>query len=91
MRRRSNALQLTGGRGKTNVGARSPEQVDGWIDAANLELSAVDLHDIVSTLLSSDVHTPKRVMPRVARSSQDLGYTGNYSVSHWVENLLDSH
>ena len=28
------------------VGARSPEQVDGWIDAANLELTTADLSEI---------------------------------------------
>jgi aryl-alcohol dehydrogenase-like predicted oxidoreductase len=28
------------------VGARSPEQVDGWIDAANLELTRADLDEI---------------------------------------------
>jgi aryl-alcohol dehydrogenase-like predicted oxidoreductase len=30
------------------VGARSPEQVDGWIDAANLELTAADLEQIAT-------------------------------------------
>ena len=32
------------------VGARSPEQVDGWIDAGRLELSAADLDEIASAL-----------------------------------------
>jgi aryl-alcohol dehydrogenase-like predicted oxidoreductase len=32
------------------VGARSPEQVDGWIDAANLELTAADLEEIATAI-----------------------------------------
>jgi aryl-alcohol dehydrogenase-like predicted oxidoreductase len=32
------------------VGARSPEQIDGWIDAATLELSPDDLETIASAL-----------------------------------------
>lgn len=32
------------------VGARSPEQVDGWIDAANLELRTVDLEEISAAI-----------------------------------------
>ncbi|PYX08110.1 MAG: hypothetical protein DMG88_11890 [Acidobacteria bacterium] len=32
------------------VGARSPEQVDGWIDAANLELSPGDLDEIATDI-----------------------------------------
>jgi aryl-alcohol dehydrogenase-like predicted oxidoreductase len=32
------------------VGARSPEQVDGWIDAANLELTPVDLDEIATAI-----------------------------------------
>jgi aryl-alcohol dehydrogenase-like predicted oxidoreductase len=32
------------------VGARSPEQVDGWIDAANLELTDNDLAEIASAI-----------------------------------------
>jgi aryl-alcohol dehydrogenase-like predicted oxidoreductase len=32
------------------VGARSPEQVDGWIDAANLELTSGDLHEIAAAI-----------------------------------------
>jgi aryl-alcohol dehydrogenase-like predicted oxidoreductase len=32
------------------VGARSPEQVDGWIGAASLELSAEDLDDIAEAI-----------------------------------------
>ena len=35
------------------VGARSPEQVDGWIDAANLELASDDLVEIASAIHSS--------------------------------------
>ncbi|HKN65390.1 MAG TPA: aldo/keto reductase [Gemmatimonadaceae bacterium] len=32
------------------VGARSPEQVDGWIDAARIELTAEDLDEIAGAL-----------------------------------------
>jgi aryl-alcohol dehydrogenase-like predicted oxidoreductase len=32
------------------VGARSPEQVDGWIGAANLELSRADLGEIARAI-----------------------------------------
>jgi len=32
------------------VGARSPQQVDGWIAAANLELTAADLKEIASAI-----------------------------------------
>jgi aryl-alcohol dehydrogenase-like predicted oxidoreductase len=32
------------------VGARSPEQVDGWIPAANLELTAADLDEIATAI-----------------------------------------
>jgi aryl-alcohol dehydrogenase-like predicted oxidoreductase len=32
------------------VGARSPEQVDGWVGAADLELTAADLDEIASAI-----------------------------------------
>jgi aryl-alcohol dehydrogenase-like predicted oxidoreductase len=32
------------------VGARSPDQVDGWIDAANLELTPADLDEIATAI-----------------------------------------
>jgi aryl-alcohol dehydrogenase-like predicted oxidoreductase len=35
------------------VGARSPEQVDGWIAAANLTLSATDLDEIAAAIEST--------------------------------------
>jgi aryl-alcohol dehydrogenase-like predicted oxidoreductase len=35
------------------VGARSPEQVDGWIDAASLELSAADLTEIADAIAAT--------------------------------------
>jgi aryl-alcohol dehydrogenase-like predicted oxidoreductase len=37
------------------VGARSPEQVDGWIDAATLVLTAGDLEEIASAIARLDV------------------------------------
>jgi aryl-alcohol dehydrogenase-like predicted oxidoreductase len=33
------------------VGGRSPEQVDGWIGAASLELTASDLQEISDAIL----------------------------------------
>lgn len=39
------------------VGARSPEQVDGWVDAANLELSPADLEEIKRAIESSGAGT----------------------------------
>jgi aryl-alcohol dehydrogenase-like predicted oxidoreductase len=39
------------------VGARSPEQVDGWIDAANLELTPADLEQIATHINRSGVGT----------------------------------
>jgi aryl-alcohol dehydrogenase-like predicted oxidoreductase len=39
------------------VGARSPEQIDGWIDAATLELSPDDLETIASALARTKAGT----------------------------------
>jgi aryl-alcohol dehydrogenase-like predicted oxidoreductase len=36
------------------VGARSPAQVDGWIDAAKLELGTTDLDEIAAAIRSTD-------------------------------------
>ena len=35
------------------VGARSPAQVDGWIDAASLDLTEADLNDVAAAILRS--------------------------------------
>ena len=35
------------------AGARSPEQVDGWIGAARLDLSEKDLDDIATAVIAS--------------------------------------
>jgi diketogulonate reductase-like aldo/keto reductase len=35
------------------VGARTPEQVNGWIDAANLDLTPLDLIDISAAIKRS--------------------------------------
>ena len=32
------------------VGARAPEQIDGWIDAATLSLTRADLDEIAATI-----------------------------------------
>ncbi len=34
----------------TIVGARAPEQADGWIGAAALELTAADLDEIIKAI-----------------------------------------
>jgi aryl-alcohol dehydrogenase-like predicted oxidoreductase len=39
------------------VGARSPNQVDGWIDAATLELTAADLEEISDAILRTGAGT----------------------------------
>jgi aryl-alcohol dehydrogenase-like predicted oxidoreductase len=36
------------------VGARSPEQVDGWIGAASIELTGADLDKIVHAIERTD-------------------------------------
>jgi len=35
------------------VGARQPRQIDGWIDAATLVLTAADVEDIAAAIQSS--------------------------------------
>jgi aryl-alcohol dehydrogenase-like predicted oxidoreductase len=35
------------------VGARTPEQVDGWIQAASIELTAADLQEIAGAIEST--------------------------------------
>jgi aryl-alcohol dehydrogenase-like predicted oxidoreductase len=39
------------------VGARSPQQVDGWIGAATLELNAVDLEEIANAIAQTGAGT----------------------------------
>lgn len=39
------------------VGARSPAQVDGWIDAGNIELTATDKADIAAALTTTQAGT----------------------------------
>ena len=39
------------------VGARTPQQVDGWLDAASLELDAQDLSEIASAIEASGAGT----------------------------------
>jgi aryl-alcohol dehydrogenase-like predicted oxidoreductase len=51
------------------VGARSPEQVDGWIDAANLELTRDDLEQIAEAINRSGAGTgPSMPNIEVAKS-----------------------
>lgn len=35
------------------VGARSPAQVDGWLDAATIRLNAEDLQDIADAIAAT--------------------------------------
>jgi aryl-alcohol dehydrogenase-like predicted oxidoreductase len=39
------------------VGARSPQQVDGWIPAASLELTAADLEEIANAIVRTGAGT----------------------------------
>jgi aryl-alcohol dehydrogenase-like predicted oxidoreductase len=39
------------------VGARSPEQVDGWLDAATLALTAEDVGEIAAAIESTGAGT----------------------------------
>jgi aryl-alcohol dehydrogenase-like predicted oxidoreductase len=39
------------------VGARSPQQVDGWIAAATLELTAADLEEIANAIVRTGAGT----------------------------------
>jgi aryl-alcohol dehydrogenase-like predicted oxidoreductase len=57
------------------VGARSPSQVDGWIDAANLILTARDLDEIASAIDrigvgSGPTRPPSPVREAVAQASE---------------------
>ncbi len=51
------------------VGARSPEQVDGWIDAAGLMLSHDDLDEIARAIKHTGAgHGPKHPIPAAPKS-----------------------
>jgi len=39
------------------VGARSPQQVNGWIAAASLQLTAVDLDEIATAIVRTGAGT----------------------------------
>jgi len=53
------------------VGARSPQQVDGWIGAASLELTAADLVEIADAIERTDAGTGPAMppQPRVQRKN----------------------
>jgi aryl-alcohol dehydrogenase-like predicted oxidoreductase len=51
------------------VGARSPEQVDGWIGAANLELTPADLEEIMRAI--------ERTLAGTGPSAPNLEVAGN--------------
>lgn len=52
------------------VGARSPSQVDGWIGAATLELTAADLDDIASAIDAIGAGAGPTHPPSPARSAR---------------------
>jgi aryl-alcohol dehydrogenase-like predicted oxidoreductase len=52
------------------VGARTPAQVDGWIQAASLELSAVDLQAIASAVERTKAGAGPYQPTRAAASSK---------------------
>ncbi|MGA7462071.1 MAG: aldo/keto reductase [Candidatus Korobacteraceae bacterium] len=55
------------------VGARSPEQVDGWIGAANLTLSESDLKEIASAIEESGAGSGPAAPSRKAQKSELTG------------------
>jgi aryl-alcohol dehydrogenase-like predicted oxidoreductase len=59
------------------VGARSPSQIDGWIDAATLTLSAVDLDEIAAAIARTGAGTgptrpPGQRRERIAETAAEL-------------------
>ena len=46
------------------VGARSPQQIDGWIDAATLNLTRADLDDIAATINETGAGAGPSLPPR---------------------------
>jgi aryl-alcohol dehydrogenase-like predicted oxidoreductase len=50
------------------VGARSPDQVDGWIGAATLELTAADLDEIAAAIERTGAGSGPTRPPVSARS-----------------------
>ena len=59
------------------VGARSPDQVDGWVGAATLELTAGDLDEIATSIGaigvgSGPLHPPAPVRSRVVGSEERI-------------------
>jgi aryl-alcohol dehydrogenase-like predicted oxidoreductase len=53
------------------VGARSPDQVDGWIDAASLTLADSDLHTIAAAIKSTGAGNGPDLPPQLAHTGQD--------------------
>ncbi len=52
------------------VGARSPQQVDGWIAAASLKLTAADLEEIASAIERTGTGTGPAVAPQAQRKNK---------------------
>jgi aryl-alcohol dehydrogenase-like predicted oxidoreductase len=48
------------------VGARAPDQIDGWIDAATLTLTAADLKEIAATIKSTGAGSGPALPPDLA-------------------------
>ncbi|HEV2420781.1 MAG TPA: aldo/keto reductase [Candidatus Acidoferrales bacterium] len=60
------------------VGARSPEQVDGWIRAANLKLTSADLDEIASAVSRTGAGSgPVRPSDSVSHNSPDTSHKAN--------------
>lgn len=60
------------------VGARSPEQVDGWIRAANLKLTSADLDEIASAVSRTGAGSgPVRPSDSVSHNSPDTSRKAN--------------
>jgi aryl-alcohol dehydrogenase-like predicted oxidoreductase len=57
------------------VGARSPEQVDGWIGAAHLTLTQSDLNEITSAIEHSGAGSGPAASSRKAQESELTGYS----------------
>lgn len=55
------------------VGARAPEQVDGWIDAVNLTLTPTDLDEIALAIKQTDAGTGPAVPQRKEQAREITG------------------
>ncbi len=63
------------------VGARSPEQVDGWIDAANLTLTETDLQQISNAIQKTGAGSGPSMPGHESNESELTGSARDYSKS----------